>query len=75
MLKEVEAGGNVNEVTRRHGVSAGTYYKWKQKLGGMKVSDAKRMRMLEDENRKLKKLVANQALDNMVLKDILSKKW
>ncbi|MEM6821153.1 MAG: transposase [Verrucomicrobiota bacterium] len=71
MLKEVEAGSNVNEVTRRHGVSAGIYYKWKPKSGGVEVSDARRLRMLEDENRKLKKLVADQALDNMVLKDIL----
>lgn len=74
VLNEVQAGGGVDEVCRRHGISQATYYKWKQKFGGMEVNDAKRLRLLEEENRKLKKLVADQALDMMVLKDILSKK-
>ena len=59
---------------RRHGISAATYYKWKQKFGGLEVKDARRLRLLEEENRKLKKLVADQALDNMVLKELLGKK-
>ena len=58
----------------RHGISAATYYKWKQKFGGLEVKDAQRLRLLEEENRKLKKLVADQALDNMVLKELLGKK-
>ena len=59
---------------RRHGISAATYYKWKQKFGGLEVKDSQRLRLLEEENRKLKKLVADQALDNMVLKELLGKK-
>lgn len=62
------------EICRRHGISEPTYYKWKQKYGGMQVSEAKRLRLVEEENRKLKKLVADQALDMMVLKELLSKK-
>jgi putative transposase len=75
VLKEAQAGGKVEEVCRRHGISQPTYYKWKQRFGGLEVSDAKRLRHLEDENRKLKKLVADQALDVMVLKEIISKKY
>ena len=75
VLKEAQAGGKVDEVCRRHGISQPTYYKWKQRFGGLEVSDAKRLRMLEEENRKLKKLVADQALDAMVLKEILAKKF
>jgi putative transposase len=75
VLKEAQAGAKVDEVCRRHGISQPTYYKWKQRFGGMEVSDAKRLRMLEEENRKLKKLVAEQALDAMVLKELLSKKY
>lgn len=63
----------MNEVLRRHGVAAKTYYRWKAKFGGMEVSDARRLRQLEDENRRLKKLVAEQALDNQVLKELLGK--
>jgi putative transposase len=74
ILKEVEAsGGKVGEVLRRHGVSANTYYRWKAKYGDMEVSEAKRLKQLEDENRRLKRLVAEQALDNQVLKDLLGK--
>jgi putative transposase len=75
VLKEVHAGAKVEEVCRRHGISQPTYYKWKARFGGMEVSDAKRLRLLEEENRKLKKLVAEQALDAMVLKELLSKKY
>jgi putative transposase len=60
-------------VCRRHGISAGTLYKWKAKFGGLDVSDAKRLRSLEDENRKLKKLLAESMLDNAALKDLLAK--
>lgn len=74
ILNEAQAGATVDELCRRHGISQATYYKWKQKYGGMEVSDAKRLRLLEEENRKLKKLVADQALDMMILKELLSKK-
>ncbi len=74
VLQEAVAGAKVEDLCRRHAISQGTFYKWKQKFGGLEVSDARRLRLLEDENRKLKKLVADQALDNMVLKDLLSKK-
>lgn len=75
ILKESEAGAQTEELCRRHGISTGTYYKWKSKFGGMEVSEAKRLRALEDENRRLKQLVADQALDNLVLKDLLKKKF
>ena len=75
VLQEAQAGATVAEVCRRHGISQPTYYKWKQKFGGLQVSDAKRLRLLEEENRKLKKLVADQALDAMVLKELLAKKF
>lgn len=75
VLKEHQAGAPVAELCRRHGISQPTFYKWRQKFGGMEVSDAKRLRLMENENRKLKKLVADQALDMMVLKDLLSKKF
>jgi putative transposase len=75
VLKEAQAGAKVDDVCRRHGISQPTYYKWKQRFGGLEVSDAKRLRMLEEENRKLKKLVADQALDAMVLREILAKKF
>mgnify|MGYP003331633246 CR=1 FL=1 len=74
-LKEHQAGASVAELCRRHGVSQPTFYKWRQKFGGLEVNEAKRLRLIEDENRKLKKLVANQALDMMVLKDLLAKKF
>ena len=75
VLNEANAGGAVGEICRRHGISQPTFYKWKQKFGGLQINDAKRLRLLEEENRKLKKLVADQALDMMVLKDLLSKKF
>jgi putative transposase len=75
VLKEAQAGAAIDDLCRRHGISQATYYKWKQKFGGLEVSDARRLRQLEDENRQLKKLVADQALDNMVLKELLGKKF
>ena len=75
ILKEREAGMPTVEVCRRHGVSPATFYKWKSKFGGMEVSEAKRLRSLEDENAKLKKLLAEAMLDIAVLKDITGKKW
>jgi putative transposase len=74
-LKEHQAGASVADLCRRHGVSQPTFYKWRQRFGGLEINEAKRLRLIEDENRKLKKLVANQALDMMVLKDLLSKKY
>jgi putative transposase len=74
-LKEVEAGAKVDEVCRKLGVTVTTFYRWKSKFGGMDVSDAKRLKQLEEENAKLKKLVAEQLLDNQALKLVLSKKW
>lgn len=75
ILREQEAGRPTAEVCRKHGVSGATFYKWKSKFGGMNVSDAKRLRALEDENAKLKKLLAETMLDNAILKDINSRKW
>ena len=75
VLKEHEAGMPTAELCRRHGISPATFYKWKSKFGGMEVSEAKRLRALEDENAKLKKLLAEAMLDIAVLKDITGKKW
>ena len=75
ILREQEAGGKTAEVCRKHGISGATFYKWKTKYGGLDVSDAKRLKALEDENTKLKKLLAEAMLDNAMLKDIASKKW
>ena len=73
ILREQEAGVATSEVCRRHGISDATFYKWKAEYGGMEVSDAKRLKGLEDENRRLKKLLAEAMLDNAALKDILGK--
>ncbi len=73
MLKEQEAGMKTADVCRKHGISEATFYKYKAKFGGMEVSDARRLRALEDENATLKKLLAEQMLDNAILKDIASK--
>ena len=73
ILREQEAGAATGEVCRRHGISDATFYKWKAKYGGMEVSDAKRLKGLEDENRRLKKLLAEAILDNAALKDLLGK--
>ena len=75
ILKEQEARQQTAEVCRRHGVSPATFYKWKAKYGGMEVSEAKRLKALEDENARLKRLLAEAMLDNAVLKDIAGKKW
>ena len=75
ILREQEAGGATTDVCRRHGISSATFYKWKAKYGGLDVSDARRLRMLEAENTKLKKLLAEAILDNTMLKDIAAKKW
>ena len=70
ILREQEAGAPTAEVCRRHGISSATFYKWKAKYGGLDVSEARRMKSLEDENRRLKKLLAEAMLDNAMLKDI-----
>ena len=75
ILKEQESGAVTADVCRRHGISEATFYKWKAKFGGLEVSEAKRLRTLEDGNGKLKKLLAEAMLDIAVLKDISSKKW
>lgn len=75
VLKESEAGAATKELCRRHGISEQTLYRWKSKYGGMEVSEAKRLRELEDENRRLKQMVADLSLDNQALKEVLKKKW
>jgi putative transposase len=75
ILKEHELGAKTAEVCRKHGISEATFYKWKSKYGGLEVSEAKRLKTLEEENTKLKKLLADAMLDNAALKDLLSKKW
>jgi putative transposase len=75
ILKEQEAGMAVAELCRRHGVSSPTFYKWKAKYGGLEVSEARKLKALEDENAKLKRMVADAMLDNVALKDLLGKKW
>ena len=75
VLKEHELGAKTADLCRKHGISEQTFYNWKSKYGGMDVSEARRLKALEDENRKLKKLLAESMLDNAALKDLLSKKW
>jgi putative transposase len=75
ILREQESGAAVAEVCRRHGLSSATFYKWKAKFGGMDVSDARRLKTLEDENGRLKRMLADAMLDNAALKDLLGKKW
>ena len=75
ILKEHEAGTKAEELCRQHGVSGTTLYKWKAKFGGLEVSEARRLRALEDENRRLKKLLAEQMLDNAALKDLVGKNF
>ena len=74
-LKEHEAGIPVSDLCRKHGVSDASIYKWKARFGGMDVSEAKRLKALEDENAKLKRMLADAMLDNVALKDLLGKKW
>jgi putative transposase len=75
IIKEQEAGARVEDLCRRHGVSGTTLYKWKAKYGGLDVSEAKKLRALEDENRRLKKLLAESMLDNAALKDLVGKNF
>jgi putative transposase len=75
ILKQHEAGVKTADLCREHGISAATFYGWKSKFGGMDVSEAQRLKALEDENRRLKKLLAEAMLDNAMLKDLNSKKW
>jgi putative transposase len=75
VLREWDAGAKVGDIARKHGVSDATLYNWKAKFGGMDVSEAKRLKQLEDENAKLKKLLAEQMLDVAAMRELLSKKW
>ena len=75
ILQEQEAGAKASDVCRKHGITNTTFYRWKAKYGGLDVSEAKRLRALEDENGKLKKLLAEAMLDNAMLKDLNSRKW
>jgi putative transposase len=75
ILRQRQAGISVSNLCREHGISEQTYHRWKSKYGGMEVSEAKRLRSLEDENGRLKRLVADLTLDNQMLKDVVSKKW
>jgi putative transposase len=75
VLKEHELGAKTADLCRKHGISEATFYNWKSKFGGMDVSEVKRLKQLQDENGKLKKLLADAMLDNAALKDLLSKKW
>jgi putative transposase len=73
VLKEAEAGAQVSELCRRHGISEATFYSWRSKYGGLEISEMRRLRQLEEENRRLKSIVADQALDLRALKDVLAK--
>jgi len=75
ILKQQESGLATADVCREHGISSATFYKWKAKFGGLDVSDARKLKALKDENAKLKKLLAEQMLDNAMLKDVASRKW
>ena len=75
ILRDQEAGAKTADVCRKHGISSATFFNWKAKYGGLEVSDARRLKALEDENRKLKKLLAEAMLDNAMLKDLNTKKW
>ena len=75
ILREQEAGVATADVCRRHGVSSATFYKWKARFGGMEAAEAKRLKALEDENARLKRMLADAMLDNAALKDVLGKKW
>ena len=75
VLKEAEAGAKTAEICRKHGISDATYYKWKAKYSGLEISDLRKMKALEEENSKLKRMVADLSLDILALKDVLSKKF
>lgn len=75
VLHEHEAGGKIAELCRRHGITETTFYRWKRKYGGLQLNEAKRLKALEEENRQLKRIVADQALNLQVVKDLLGKQW
>ena len=75
IVQQAGAGVKIGELCRRHGITETTFYRWRAKYDGLQVSDAKRFRVLEDENRRLKKLVADLSLDNAMLKDVVGRKW
>lgn len=75
VVQQAAAGGKITELCRKHGITETTFYRWRAKYDGLQVSDAKRFRALEEENRRLKKLVADLALDNAMLKDVVGRKW
>lgn len=75
ILKQSEAGAKTSELCRQHGISPATFYTWRSKYGGLEVSEAKRLKQLEEENAKLKRIVADQTLDITMLKDLVGKKW
>ncbi len=75
ILKQAQAGMKIVDLCRTHGISDATFYNWRTKFGGMEVSDAKRLKVLEDENKKLKQMLADTMLENRAIKDVLSKKW
>jgi putative transposase len=75
IVQQAGAGAKIGELCRRHGITETTFYRWRAKYDGLQVSDAKRFRALEDENRRLKKLVADLSLDNAMLKDVVGRKW
>ena len=75
LLQQHEAGAKISELCRQHGISDNTFHRWKRKYGGMEIPDARRLKQLEDENRQLKRIVADQALNLQVVKDLLGKKW
>jgi putative transposase len=75
ILKQSEVGAKTSELCRQHGISTATFYGWRSKYGGLEVSEAKRLKQLEEENAKLKRIVADQALDITMLKDLVGKKW
>jgi len=75
ILKESEAGMPTGELIRRHGISSQTFYNWRKKYGGLEVSEAKRLKQLEEENSRLKRIVADLTVDNTILKDVVSEKW
>jgi putative transposase len=75
VLKQAEGGVPISELTRQHGIAEGTFYRWKSKYGGLELSEAKRLKQLDEENRRLKRLVADQALDIQILKEVVSGKY
>lgn len=75
ILRQGDAGASISELCRQHGITNTTYYRWKRKFGGMELNEAKRLRRLEEENRRLKRVVADQALNIQVLNEVLGKEW